>query len=461
MSRVRLTVVGDCLLDRDVEGEASRFTPDGPAPVLDEREVRPRPGGAGLAALLASRDGHEVTLVTALADDAGGRELARLLDESGVQVVDLGSRGATPEKIRLRAEGVSLARWDRGGRTTAEDVGGWTEPAQAALDAAEAVLVSCYGRGVAARDDVRAALASVEQPVIWDPHPRGRAPVAGCALVTPNAAEARRTAGVEGEQDDGLDVVTRRAERLLEVCEAGGVVVTLGERGALYTNGRGMPLVVPAPRAATGDPCGAGDRFASAAAVALAAGRSPGEAVRSAVVVSSRFVATGGASGVHVGERAPDVDPSQDAYAVAEQVRARGGTVVATGGCFDLLHAGHVHVLDAARALGDCLIVCLNSDASVRRLKGSQRPIVGEEDRAALLRALTAVDGVLIFDEDTPVPVLEKLRPDVFAKGGDYGDTTIPEAEALASWGGQAVTLPFLEDRSTTDIVEEVRRRGT
>jgi rfaE bifunctional protein nucleotidyltransferase chain/domain len=140
---------------------------------------------------------------------------------------------------------------------------------------------------------------------------------------------------------------------------------------------------------------------------------------------------------------------------VVERVRAAGGTVVATGGCFDLLHPGHVRTLQAARGLGDCLVVCLNSDASVRRLKGPGRPVVDHHDRAAVLEALACVDAVVVFDEDTPVEVLRDLRPDVWVKGGDYAVADLPEAAVLAEWGGRAVVLPFVEGRSTTRLIEE------
>jgi rfaE bifunctional protein nucleotidyltransferase chain/domain len=138
-----------------------------------------------------------------------------------------------------------------------------------------------------------------------------------------------------------------------------------------------------------------------------------------------------------------------------EWVRAQGGTVVATGGCFDLLHPGHVHTLQAARALGDCLVVCLNSDASVRRLKGPSRPVQSEQDRAAVLAALGCVDDVVLFEQDTPVEVLRQLRPDIWVKGGDYAVADLPEAAVLAEWGGRAVVLPFVEGRSTTRLIEE------
>jgi D-beta-D-heptose 7-phosphate kinase / D-beta-D-heptose 1-phosphate adenosyltransferase len=454
----RLVVIGDTLVDRDVDGDAVRLAPDAPAPVLDEREVRARPGGAGLAAVLAARDGAAVTLVTALGDDGAGAEAADLLARAGVAVVDLGSAAATPEKIRLRADGTLLARWDRGTRATAADIGAWTAAAQAAVDAADGVLVSCYGRGLTAVPAVRRAVGRVaaDVPVTWDPHPRGAPPVPGCRLVTPNDAEA--TGFVPDPPGEGLAVLTARADALVGRWGATAVAVTRGRDGALVSTGGGLPLVVPAPRAAAGDACGAGDRFAAAAALALARGEVTSTAAGVAVHAASRFVAAGGAAAV-------DLDPSpleptdRVGEDLARAVRGRGGTVVATGGCFDLVHAGHVHLLQAARALGDCLIVCLNSDTSVRRLKGARRPIVPEADRRQLLEALACVDAVVVFDDDTPVDLLRRLRPHVFVKGGDYGNRSIPESAVLAEWDGQAVTLPYLGGRSTTRILEEVRSR--
>jgi rfaE bifunctional protein nucleotidyltransferase chain/domain len=148
------------------------------------------------------------------------------------------------------------------------------------------------------------------------------------------------------------------------------------------------------------------------------------------------------------------------AAGVAARVRRAGGTVVATGGCFDLLHAGHVAMLERARALGDCLVVCLNSDASVRRLKGPDRPLVGEHDRAAVLAALACVDAVAVFGEDDPRAVLERLRPHLWVKGGDYGVADLPEAATLAGWGGQAVIVPYVTGRSTTRLIEEAAARA-
>lgn len=457
-----LAVVGDALLDRDLEGRAERLSPEAPVPVLEDLRQRSRPGGAGLAAALAAADGRDVVLITALADDEPGRELARLLDQAGVEVVDLGLEGATPEKVRVRSDGRTLLRLDRGG--TGTRVRPANGCAARVLGSASGVLVADYGRGVAADVRLRQALTSLAPrlPVVWDPHPRGSEPTPAVRLATPNAAEAAQyAADIDG---DSFDALARRGRHLVRKWKAGGVAITLGKRGALLVGGDGPPMAIPSPATHATDPCGAGDRFASTAAGMLADGALPAEAVSGAVVAASSFVGAGGAAAVTLGPQSATPLLSSDnrtarAQAIIAQTRARGGTVVATGGCFDLVHAGHVRLLKQARALGDCLIVCLNDDASVRRLKGPGRPLVRQEDRAAVLAALECVDAVVVFDEDTPEAILSRLQPDIFAKGGDYAVADLPEAELVKRWGGQTVLLPYLEGRSTSLLVSEAARR--
>ena len=457
-----IVVVGDTLLDRDVEGRVERICPDAPVPVVDAESDDARPGGAGLAAALARSDHDEVVLVTALGDDEAGGTLAALLAERGVKVVDLGLEGATPEKIRIRAEGRSLLRLDHGGPPA--PVGSCPAEVPAVLSGASAVLVADYGRGITSEPGVRSALAAIPQrvPVVWDPHPRGAAPVPGARLATPNAKEA---AGLVPEvEGKGFAAHTARARALSSRWEAAAVAVTLGSGGALLTMGDVPPMVVPADPIEGGDPCGAGDCFAAAAAGALAGGALPSEAVVAAVAAASAFVAAGGAFAA-LAPKAPQAGPppvpgEAAAMDLIRRVRAGNGTVVTAGGCFDLLHAGHVSLLASARALGDCLIVCLNSDESVRRHKGADRPYVPQADRAAVLLALGCVDGVVVFDEETPLALLDRLRPDVFAKGADYAVADLPEAGLLAEWGGQAIVLPYLSGRSTSRLAQEVLSRS-
>ena len=465
----RLVVIGDSLLDRDVVGRVERICPDAPVPVVDVETERERPGGAALAASLLAGDGVDVTLVTALGDDEAGAAILRLLLASGVEVVDCGLHGPTPQKVRVRVRGAggggmaaggagmgagqSLLRLDLGGPPCA--VGGLAAAGADRFTGAGAVLVSDYGRGLAAHPSVAEALARLggRVPVVWDPHPRGPDPVAGTWLATPNDAEA--AARVPQVPGSSLAAVTARARALTGRWPIDALAVTLGAGGALLARRAGPPLVVPAPAVDARDTCGAGDRFAGAAALALASGMIVPEAVEAAVAAASAFVAAGGAGSSGAAAAA--------GVAGAPPTPARLGTVVATGGCFDLLHAGHVATLQAARRLGDRLVVLVNSDDSVRRLKGLDRPLQPVADRVRVLSAIDGVDEVIVFEEDTPVQALERLRPDVWVKGADYSLADLPETEVLAAWGGQAVVVPYLDGRSTTRLVHVARheaRRG-
>ena len=476
-----LVVVGDALLDRDVDGTASRLCPDAPAPVLDDLTEAHRPGGAALAALLAALDGGRVVLVTPIGDDPASA-IVRALLEPHMTVVPMPLDGPLPDKARFRAGGQTLLRADG----PAGRAGPASREAAEAIASAGTLLVSDYGRGAAADARIRAALAARagRVPLVWDPHPRGREPVPGTRLATPNHAEALAAAGLNpvpaGPPAGGPALVSalvlrsaaEAAGRLLGRWPVDGVAVTLGPHGTLLAQGSPAPLIVPARRVQAADTCGAGDRFAAAAAVALSRGALPSEAVAAATGTATDFLAAGGVGSLRFGTAVtgcapadPDVSTDTgapaapaaaaaltDPVALAGRVHAAGGTVVAAGGCFDVLHAGHVSLLQAARSLGDCLIVCLNSDESVRRLKGRDRPLNPAADRVALLQALHCVDAVLVFGEDTPRAALQRLRPDVWVKGGDYEGQVLPEAELLSTWGGQTVTVPYLAGRSTTRL---------
>ncbi len=374
-----LVVVGDSMLDVDILGSATRLSPEAPVPVVDaERHVQ-RPGGAGLAALLAARTEAPVVLITGIADDDAGRALHDLLSCSGVRVLALPVSGTTVCKIRIRARGQSVLRLDRG----------------------DATPVDGPRRPTTALPAVRAALTESARrvPVVWDPHPRGAPPVPGCALVTPNHEEARGFCHDDGSGDGG--------EALLRTWAADAVCITRGSRS------RSGPRPPPAMY-----------RFAVAAAVALAAGN---DAVGSDPL-TSRSRPAGGCAG-------------------------RASTMGATGGCFDLLHTGHIRLLRQARELGDALIVLVNSDASVRALKGSGRPVMRDADRARVLAALACVDAVAVFDGLTPERMLEDLRPDIWVKGGDYVAAELPEADVVYRHGGEVVILPTVAGYSSSRLI--------
>ncbi|MCK9795362.1 PfkB family carbohydrate kinase [Isoptericola sp. 4D.3] len=458
--------MGDVLLDRDVDGQVTRFSPDGPVPVVDTLGVRRSPGGAGLTALLAA-DAARVVLVAPFGDDEDASELRRLLG-GRADIVPLRQAGPTRRKTRVRSAGQTIVRVDDGGPAAPVDV-----PAarvREALEDADVVLVSDYGGGTTHDGAVRDALAATARTrtVVWDPHPRGGPPVPGAAVVTPNLAEALAAADALGLGASGDDPGAL-AQALAHAWQVETVCVTVGAQGAYLARPTGEVVYVPAELAA-GDPCGAGDRFASHLACELTRGGHVHDALPSAVRSATAWVAAGGADAYRRRGTTPqpapgDPDaPARPGASSPEAARARlrsaGGTVVATGGCFDLLHAGHVATLEAAARLGDHLVVLLNSDDSVRRLKGPGRPVVGQEDRARVLAALDCVSDVVVFDQDDPRDALDALRPDVWAKGGDYRADDLPEAEVVRRHGGRVVVVPFVEGRSTTDLLRRAAPVG-
>jgi D-beta-D-heptose 7-phosphate kinase/D-beta-D-heptose 1-phosphate adenosyltransferase len=456
-----LVVIGDSMLDVDVEGSANRLSAEAPVPVVEPERIWQRPGGAGLAAVLAARVHPHVVLITATADDSTGRTLAGLFaaDHPGITVLPMPLSGGTASKIRIRAGGQSIVRIDHGDGYAADD----RLPDEVAdiLRDAAAICVADYGRGVSSHAGVRAALETAAQrsQVVWDPHPRGARPVRGCALATPNQAEAKHFS-------PHTTKVSQLAAALRADWGADAVCVTLGARGAMYADQRRSAQHIVTPETAgpgRSDACGAGDRFAVAAAAALAEGADTLQAATDAVKAASQFVSAGGAAavssvlpmpgGIDLSTDAGAVTGMQSVLALADRVRHRGGTLVAAGGCFDLLHTGHVRLLRRARDLGDALVVLINSDQSVRRIKGDGRPVVPAEDRARVLAALGCVDGVAVFDETSPAPALERLRPDIWVKGGDYTGVELPEAEVVQRHGGEVVLLPTVPGYSSSRLI--------
>ena len=480
MSMPSVVVIGDVVLDRDISGRADRLSPDAPVPVIDVDRVRERPGAAGLAAQLCASRGVDVTLAAPIASDPAGQRLAAMLS-SDLSLVPIPHEGPTRHKTRVLARGQVVVRFDEGG--PGEPVDPPLDVVRDVLGAADVVLVSDYGAGTTRHPAIRELLAGVATrvPTVWDPHPRGGDPVHG-VIATPNLAEAGAAASRAG-----LDVGAGAGSLAVALCglwRASAVCVTAGAAGAHLAVPPDEAVALPAPWSASGDTCGAGDRFVSAVVRAIADGATIGEAAACGVAEATAWVAAGGVS-AHVERPASPVRPPGPGHSEGRRragsnglvsisppsngatsngaalmggeavaaVRTRGGTVVATGGCFDILHAGHVSCLEAARRMGDALVVLINSDASVRRRKGPGRPVLSAAERARILLALSCVDAVEVFDEDDPRAALDRLRPDVWVKGGDYAGRPIPEAELVEGWGGRIALVPYLDGHSTTSIL--------
>lgn len=443
-------VIGDAVLDQDIIGDVDRISPEAPVPYVEHPSTQTRAGGAGLAATIAARAGHAVSLVAALSDDAAGRRLRGHLSASGVDVTAMEDTGPTAVMTRVRARDRTLVMIDESVAPAGPPAGS-IAPLRELLSKADVILVADYGRGMTHRSDIRELLTQAASllPVVWDPHPDSGGPVPGVALATPNSRESVRY--VRAVQEQTLQGDVSRARLLLAAWKARAVAVTRGADGAVLVEENGaLPLAISPLKVVMADGCGAGDYLDVYAASSLARGLTVAQSLVFAVDATAAYLGAGGVT------KAQDAPSSPSVGDLITRTRAAGGRIVATSGCFDILHAGHVSMLQHARRLGDCLIVCLNSDTSVRALKGPGRPVVAQGARQVLLEALSCVDGVLSFDEESPASLLSTFRPDLFVKGADYVSKPVFERGLVEEWGGQVVLVPFIDGSSTTSLIETV-----
>ena len=464
-SSLRVVVVGEAMLDAYIKGAVTRLCPDGPVPVVDITAHEVSLGGAANVAANLAALGADVSLVSAVGMDSAGDDIVRLAKEYGISVdgVVRDSGRTTLTKRRVVGDDRTLVRIDGG---TIRPLSAHTEATVVdrlgnELVDVDVVVVSDYRYGVLT-DRVVARLAEETTPVVVDSKNLARFQVVSPRAVTSNYAEV---VGLDGALPvaggDRVDQLREMGERIAAATGAAAVAVTLDSDGVAVIESAGRFHHIPSTGDAT-DPCGAGDTFTAAMALSLAAGASPYDSAmianRAAAVVISRpgtaICTLDQLRGVGHSKTFWDVGRLLDHLAMR---RARGESVVFTNGCFDVLHAGHVASLAEAAQLGDILVVGLNGDESVRRLKGPDRPVHEASDRAAVLAGLSVVDHVVIFHEDSPLELLERLKPEVYCKGGDYRGKPIPEVDLVRSWGGRFQLTGYLPDRSTTATVERVR----
>ena len=486
----RVLVVGDVILDAWWHGDVHRLCREAPAPVVELRDREEAPGGAANTALNGARMGGCTSLLSVLGDDPAGATLRRLLEAGGVDSTAMVSdaNAVTTTKSRIIAGDQIIARVDdQGTRPSRDALHALAARLPDALAAADAVLVCDYGLGVLDGEvgDVLARVLAGRRPaaplVVVDAHDPARWRHLDPDLCTPNAAEAARLLGAL-PPGDRADAMRAHRGELLERTGARCVVVTLDREGTLALPGDGFTLGISAPTSAghTGadipehrtwarpagerQASGAGDTFVASLAVGLAAGLNAPTALNLAQAASDVVVQRSGTSvcttadlTAHLGGLADRVVDIADLARTLDEHRRDGRRVVLTNGCFDVLHRGHTRYLEQARALGDVLVVAVNDDDSVRRLKGPDRPVNPAADRAAVLAALSCVDHVVTFSSDTAVPVIEELRPDVYAKGGDYTPEMLAETPAVQAYGGTVAILDYVPDRSTSAVLHRIR----
>jgi len=476
LAGLEVLVVGDALLDEYLHGGGTRICREAPVPVVTVHDRRPVPGGAGNVAANVAALGAGLRLLSVVGGDAAGAVLIAALERAGVAVADvLVEPGRdTVAKRRVIAGEQMVMRFDEGegGPLRASTRAALLDRLPALFTAANVVLVSDYGYGLL-DDELIEALAVLQRTtprvLIVDPRDVARYRDVGATAVKPNYDEvsALLTRAAAGGSADRASAVSDDCERLHDLTGAQVVVVTLDRDGAVVCE-RGVPPYrawtrpVPHSRA-----CGAGDSFMTAFGLALAAG---GDVPLAAEVAQAAAEVVTGRDGTstcslddlreHLAETTTRLEPPDE---LAERVafhRRQGRRVVFTNGCFDLLHRGHIDLLNRAKGLGDVLVVGLNSDESMARLQGPDRPINRLEDRARVLAALSAVDHLVAFDETTATDLVSLLRPDVYVKGGDYTRVMLPEAPHVEAQGGTVHILPYLEDRTTLALISRIERES-
>lgn len=464
-----VVVIGDPILDRWTIGEAERVSREAPAPVVRVTETIAVPGGAANTAVNARALGARVVLVGIIGDDEAGSVLRARLDIAGVDTTHLLSVPGvtTTTKTRIVGGDRVVVRVDElaGAPTTAhrEQLAAAIERA---LDGADAAIVCDYGLGVSPEtvlpvlDRDRPAVVVVDAHDLrgWhDLHPD---------LVTPNAAETAALLGSDlGQGADRAGSVTAARADVLRVTGARAAAVTLDRDGSvLLVAGDATGHRTRATPASEQQASGAGDTFCAAASVALAAGCDARAAVAFAQAAADVVVREAGTSTCDTAALLTSVEAPAETVVDHDELAAavglaheQGKRVVFTNGCFDVVHRGHTTYLRQAKELGDLLVVALNDDDSVRRLKGPERPINTAEDRAGVLAALACVDLVTVFATDTPIPLLERVRPDVYVKGGDYSPEMLRETEVVRSYGGEVVMVDYVPEHSTSAVVRRIR----
>ena len=473
LPEAHVVCIGDLMLDRYVEGKVDRVSPEAPIPILAVDRETAMLGGVGNVLRNLSALGVSTELVAAIGVDRAGRELAALVArEPGVtpRLVSVPDR-QTGIKTRYVAGGQQLLRADR--ESTAEIAGddcrSLLDDAKAALSDAPGatVVLSDYGKGVLSPAVLSAVIGLARadgRAVVVDPKGRDFARYRSATLLTPNRHELSLATGLPTGSDEEVVAACRK---LIDDFDVTAVLATRSERGMSLVDG-GSAHHLPARAREVFDVSGAGDTVVAIVAAAIAAGAPLRDAAQLANVGAGVVVGKVGTAVAHPAEILTAMHESEflDAEAKvataptmldkAENWRRQGWRIGFTNGCFDLLHPGHVSLLNQARAACDRLVVGLNSDASVLRLKGADRPIQGESSRAAVLASLASVDMVVVFHEDTPLELIRALRPDVLVKGADYTVEEVVGAEDVQSWGGEVLLADILSGHSTTETIRRM-----
>lgn len=469
-SRIKILVIGDIMLDRYIHGEVERISPEAPVPVIRHAQRYERAGGAANVAMNLAGLGCQAVLAGFWGADTEQNELQTILERAGVDTVGVVT-GSLPtiSKTRIVGRMQQLLRLDIESRDlpAAAEVDRLIERSVALVDKVHAVILSDYAKGALSHPLCEAVIRATRKkgiPVLADPKTPDLSKYSGATSVCPNLGELSLATGIPAYQTDTL---LDAGQKQVEEHGFQFLTVTMSEKGigVLWPQKR---YHSPARAREVFDVSGAGDTVIATLTASLAAGLKLETAVDLANLAAGIVVGKMGTVPVAQHELISALTPSTNLSAgdkildrdrilkrVAEW-RASGETIVFTNGCFDLLHIGHITLLEDCRRFGSKLVLGLNTDASVCRLKGPTRPIVGERERAGVMAALAAVDAVVLFDEDTPLELIREIRPNVLVKGGDYTIETVVGHEEVMEAGGRVEIVPTVEGFSTTNIVRKL-----
>jgi D-beta-D-heptose 7-phosphate kinase/D-beta-D-heptose 1-phosphate adenosyltransferase len=461
----RVVVLGDAILDEYLLGDCSRISPEAPVPVLKVNTARRVLGGAANTAANIVSLGGRATLIALVGDDDGGATLRRCASEAGVDLATVDNGGPTLRKTRVVGRHQQIVRLDYEDvrPLSAASEAGILDRLDAALGRCDVVVISDYAKGCLSLALARAVIERAHRsgrPVIVDPRPQHREYYVGCDYITPNWRESRGLLGLP-DTEPSPDVVRAVAQQLATALDT-NVVLTLGAHGISFCSRSGREqFSMPTLAKEVFDVSGAGDTVVAALALALASGADHGVAVALANRAASVVVGKFGTATVTPEEVLHDTDavrlvPRRLLAQLAATLRAKRKRIVTVNGSFDVLHAGHLHILNEAKRQGDVLIVGLNSDASVKSYKGPNRPIVTERRRAELLLALRMVDYVHIFEEPDPIAFLSEINPDVHVNGSEYGRDCI-EADTVRRGGGEVYIVDRIPDLSTSGLLGNLK----
>jgi rfaE bifunctional protein, domain II len=465
-AKKRILVIGDLMLDLYYNCDVGRISPEAPVPVLKYNNVKRVLGGAANVANNLALNAQKVDMLGIIGEDADGEAVLSLMEASGIgsDLVSRDGERVTTCKTRFISKGQQIFRFDR------EDIQNISPEMEAAflnaikknIDRYDLVIISDYLKGMvtyALTKSVISLCNEKEIPVIIDPKDSNTDKYSGCTLVKPNRKELESFVG-EGPVKD--EFIPAKALEIKKKLNCKYLLLTLGSKGMIFIDDHHELIKIDSEAHEIYDVTGAGDTVLAYLAMGFRGNTIDSEAVKLANRAAGVKVGKFGTAVVKREELQTQEHYNKKAVAadgielLTQKLKAQNKTIVFTNGCFDIVHSGHIRYLQEAKMLGDVLILGLNSDSSIRRLKGEQRPILDQDERIILISALQCVDYVVLFDEDTPINLMKKIKPDIITKGGDYVKENIVGYDFVTSYGGQVVTLPFIEGKSTTNIISKI-----